>query len=49
VELSDFDPLEIWPDPKYVDVWQQKGWLRTGHLQPETTVPNSDKPKPKRL
>jgi len=36
VELSDFDPLEIWPDPKYVDVWQQKGWLRTGYL---TAVP----------
>jgi hypothetical protein len=20
-----FIPIEIWPDPKYVDVWQQKG------------------------
>jgi hypothetical protein len=38
VELSDFDPLEIWPDPKYVNVWRQKGWLRAGHLQPETVV-----------
>ena len=39
VELSDFEPLKVWPDPKYVDVWQQKGWLRTGHLQAEVTVP----------
>ena len=36
VELSDFNPLEIWPDPKYVDAWQKKGWLHTGHL---TVVP----------
>ena len=41
VELSDFDPLEIWPDPKYADVWQQMGWLRSGHLQGETTAPKS--------
>jgi hypothetical protein len=34
VEFTDFNPLESWPDPKYVDIWQQKGWLRTGHLQP---------------
>jgi hypothetical protein len=39
VELSDFDPLESWPDPKYVNVWQQKGWLRAGHLQVETNIP----------
>jgi hypothetical protein len=39
IELSNFDPLEIWPDPKYTDVWQKKGWLRAGHLQPETVVP----------
>jgi hypothetical protein len=38
VELSDFNPLEIWPDPKYVGVWQQKGWLRAGHL---TTIPET--------
>ena len=30
-EFSDFNPLESWPDPKYVDVWQQRGWLRTGY------------------
>jgi len=29
VEFSDFIPSESWPDPKYVDNWQQKGWLRT--------------------
>jgi hypothetical protein len=34
VEFSDFDALESWPDPKYVDVWQQRGWFRTGHIQP---------------
>jgi len=32
VECSDFVPLQIWPDPKYVDVWQQRGWLRTGNV-----------------
>ena len=41
VELSDFNPLESWPDPKYVEIWQQKGWLRAGHLQAETTAPKS--------
>jgi hypothetical protein len=41
VELSDFDPLKIFPDPKYVEFWQQKGWLRAGHLQAETTAPNA--------
>ena len=34
VEFSDFNPSESWPDPKYVDAWQQRGWLRTGHIQP---------------
>ncbi len=34
VEFSDFNPRESWPDPKYVDAWQQRGWLRTGHIQP---------------
>ena len=34
VEFSDFIPSESWPDPKYVDVWQQRGWLQTGHIQP---------------
>ncbi len=28
-EFSDFNPLESWPDPKYVDAWQRRGWLRT--------------------
>ena len=28
VEFSDFDPSESWPDPKYMDIWQQKGWVR---------------------
>ena len=29
VEFSDFVPLESWPDPKYVEAWQRRGWLRT--------------------
>ena len=34
VEFSDFNSLETWPDPKYIDVWEQRGWLRAGHIQP---------------
>jgi hypothetical protein len=34
VECSDFIPAEVWPDPKYVNVWQRRGWLRKGHIQP---------------
>jgi hypothetical protein len=33
VEFSDFDPRQSWPDPKYVDVWEQRGWLQAGHRQ----------------
>jgi len=29
VESSDFVAAESWPDPKYVDAWQRRGWLRT--------------------
>jgi hypothetical protein len=28
VEFSDFIPNECWPDPKYVEIWDQRGWLR---------------------
>jgi hypothetical protein len=28
VEFSDFNPSESWPDPKYLDIWQQKAWIR---------------------
>jgi hypothetical protein len=28
VEFSDFNPSESWPDPKYLEIWQQKGWIR---------------------
>jgi len=28
VEFSDFNPSECWPDPKYMDTWQQQGWVR---------------------
>jgi hypothetical protein len=34
VECSDFIPENVWPDPKYVKVWQQRGWIRRGHSQP---------------
>jgi len=33
VEFTDFIPSESWPDPKYLDIWQRKGWLLTGHLR----------------
>ena len=29
IEFSDFTPTAVWPDPKYLDSWQQKGWLQT--------------------
>ena len=28
VEFSDFIPSESWPDPKYLNLWQQRGWVR---------------------
>lgn len=28
VEFSDFTPNESWPDPKYFDLWQKRGWVR---------------------
>jgi hypothetical protein len=34
VECSDFVPGEIWPEPRYLDAWQQRHWLRTGDGQP---------------
>jgi hypothetical protein len=33
VECSDFIPGKFWPEPRYLDSWQQKGWLRTGNNQ----------------
>jgi hypothetical protein len=27
-ECSDFNPEEIWPEPRYLDSWQKKGWLK---------------------
>jgi hypothetical protein len=32
VEFSDFLPLQSWPDPKYVDAWQQRNWLHAGNV-----------------
>jgi hypothetical protein len=34
VEFSDFNPLDSWADPKYLDAWKQRGWLKAGHTQP---------------
>jgi hypothetical protein len=31
VEFTDFNPSDVWPDPKYVDAWQKRGWLEAGH------------------
>lgn len=28
VECSDFIPGKYWPEPRYVDFWQKKGWLQ---------------------
>ena len=30
VECSDFNPVGIWPEPRYLDSWHQKNWLRRG-------------------
>jgi len=34
IEFYDFDPSESWSDPKYVEAWQKRGWLRGGHSKP---------------
>jgi len=34
VECSDFIPGEIWPEPRYLDSWHQKHWLRKADNQP---------------
>jgi len=28
VECSDFNPEGLWPEPRYLDSWQKKGWLK---------------------
>ncbi len=33
VECSDFSLLKVWPEPRYLDAWQQKGWLQAGEGQ----------------
>jgi hypothetical protein len=30
VECSDFIPGNCWPEPRYLESWQQKGWLEKG-------------------
>jgi len=29
VECSDFNPEDIWPEPRYLNTWHQKHWLGT--------------------
>jgi len=29
VECADFNPKGIWPEPRYLNAWQQRGWLKT--------------------
>jgi hypothetical protein len=33
VECSDFIPGEIWPEPRYLDLWQKKHWFHKGSGQ----------------
>lgn len=30
VECPDFNPWKSWPEPRYIDSWREKGWLRPG-------------------
>jgi len=30
---SNFIPGDIWPEPRYLDFWQKKGWLKKGAEQ----------------
>jgi hypothetical protein len=32
-EFSDFVPTDTWPDPRYTELWQQRGWLHMGNIQ----------------
>ena len=32
VEETDFSPAASWPDPKYMDLWQERQWVRTGAI-----------------
>ena len=34
VECSDFVAGKFWPEPRYLDSWQQKGWLQGRDNQP---------------
>lgn len=29
IEFTDFIPSESWPDPKYFNIWEKRGWLST--------------------
>jgi len=35
VECSDFVPGKYWPELRYLNSWQQKGWLSMGDGQPK--------------
>jgi hypothetical protein len=34
MNANDRSKFTGWPDPKYVDVWQQRGWLQTTNIHP---------------
>ena len=33
VEWADFNPKGLWPEPRYLNAWQQRGWLTTEDSQ----------------
>lgn len=41
VECSDFLPGKFWPEPRYLDSWQQKGWLQKDPAFDETQAQDS--------
>jgi hypothetical protein len=32
-EANDFNPWKSWPEPRFVDSWREKNWLRPGSQQ----------------
>jgi len=40
-ECSDFNPWMSWPEPRYVEKWKQKNWLRPDLIPAELRAKNS--------
>lgn len=34
VECADFNPAGIWPEPRYLNAWQKRGWLQREESRP---------------